>query len=121
MGDAQKTKRMERQRVLDVKDDDGVTALMNLGRHMVGREGGEETSPPDRWSVWLGKLTGREGFGDFVHSLLPFLLFLPSPSPSSCWSDGGVQRDGRQVYQSLSLHKCVHFLCHSFEEVSPWT
>ncbi|CAK9088092.1 unnamed protein product [Durusdinium trenchii] len=33
MGDAQKTKRMERQRVLDVKDDDGVTALMKAAEN----------------------------------------------------------------------------------------
>ena len=31
MGDAQKNMRIGRQRILDVKDDDGVTALMILG------------------------------------------------------------------------------------------
>lgn len=32
MGDAQKNMRMDRQRILDVKDDDGATALMILGQ-----------------------------------------------------------------------------------------
>ena len=47
--DAQKNMRMDRQRILDVKDDDGATALMILGQ---GNVDGIRREVCDGWVVW---------------------------------------------------------------------
>ena len=46
--DAQKNMRMDRQRILDVKDDDGATALMILGQ---GNVDGIRREVCDGWVV----------------------------------------------------------------------